>query len=63
MAFPLVWTGSATQSGRCSYKSYTLEGYHLKVQSQVYDAKDDCFHDGEAFESEQTDRAFVVHGK
>ena len=61
--FPVVCAGSATQSGRWSYKSYTLEGYHLKAQSRVYHAKDDRFHDGEAFELELTGGACAAQGK
>jgi hypothetical protein len=60
--FPVVCAGSATQSGRWSYKVYTLEGYHLRAQSRVYHAKDDRFHDGEAFELELTGGACAAQG-
>ena len=50
--FPVVCAGSATQSGRWSYKVYTLEGCRLRAQNRIYDRKTDCFRDGEAFELE-----------
>jgi len=52
--FPVVCAGSATQSGRWSYKTYTLTGYRLRAQSRIYHKKDDSFRDGEAFELELT---------
>jgi 3',5'-cyclic AMP phosphodiesterase CpdA len=59
--FPVVCAGSATQNGRWSYKAYTLEGYHLRAQSRVYRAKDDRFHDAEAFELDVSRAGAEVH--
>ena len=52
--FPVVCAGSATQSGRWSYKVYTLDGYRLRAQSRVYYKDDDRFHDAESFELDLT---------
>jgi 3',5'-cyclic AMP phosphodiesterase CpdA len=60
--FPVVCAGSATQSGRWSYKEYTLDGYRLRALSRVYDCGGDCFHDAEAFELELTGRGAAVRG-
>jgi 3',5'-cyclic AMP phosphodiesterase CpdA len=60
--FPVVCAGSATQNGRWSYKEYTLDGYHLRALSRIYDRRADAFRDGESFELDLTGRSAIVRG-
>jgi 3',5'-cyclic AMP phosphodiesterase CpdA len=48
--FPVVCTGSATQSGCWSYGEYVLEGKHFRAERRVFDDDAPGFHDAEAFE-------------
>ena len=48
--FPVVCTGSATQSRLWSYGEYTLDGITCRVQRRVYDPQADAFLDEAAFE-------------
>jgi len=48
--FPVICSGSATQTGRGSYGEYTIEGEILRAVRRVYDVATGEFRDGERFE-------------
>lgn len=47
--FPVICTGSATQTNLWSYGDYTLDGADLTAQRRVYNPATDRFEDGERF--------------
>lgn len=50
--FPVICTGSTTQSGRWGYNDYTIAGKRCQVQRRVFDPVRAVLVDGEAFELE-----------
>jgi 3',5'-cyclic AMP phosphodiesterase CpdA len=50
--FPVICAGSATQSGRWSYGTYTLTDRRLRAVRRVYDPAEGCFRDDASFELE-----------
>jgi 3',5'-cyclic AMP phosphodiesterase CpdA len=48
--FPVICSGSATQTGRGSYGEYTIEGDRLRAVRRVFDVTTWEFRDGEKFE-------------
>jgi 3',5'-cyclic AMP phosphodiesterase CpdA len=48
--FPVVCSGSATQTGCWSYGDYAVEDQRLHGQQRVYDPQARCFRDGARFE-------------
>jgi len=47
--FPVICSGSATQTDRWSYGAYVLENHHLHGQQRVYEPQAEAFGDGESF--------------
>jgi 3',5'-cyclic AMP phosphodiesterase CpdA len=50
--FPVICSGSATQTGRGSYGEYAIEGNSLRALRRVFDVGTGEFRDGERFEIE-----------
>jgi hypothetical protein len=48
--FPVVCSGSATQTGRWSYGVYAIEDHKLRGQERIYDGQRRNFRDGTSFE-------------
>lgn len=48
--FPVICSGSATQTGRGSYGEYAIEGDRLRAVRRVYDVATGEFRDGERFD-------------
>jgi 3',5'-cyclic AMP phosphodiesterase CpdA len=48
--FPIVCSGSATQSGRWSYGEYTIIGGRLQAVRRVFSPQEGSFQDGEQFD-------------
>jgi 3',5'-cyclic AMP phosphodiesterase CpdA len=55
--FPIVCAGSATQSGRWSYGSYTITGQSFHAVRRIFSPTKGSFRDGEAFDLELRCRA------
>jgi hypothetical protein len=50
--FPIICSGSATQSGRWSYGDYTVTGTRFQATRRVFSLGEGDFQDGERFELE-----------
>ena len=45
--FPIICSGSATQTDRWSYNEYAIDGWTLNVLKRTYNPKAEQFEDGE----------------
>ncbi len=60
--FPIICSGSSTQTGLWSYGEYTIEGYTLHGLQRGYDAEAERFRDLEEFDLKLTETIQIRHG-